>query len=58
MSAVSDRLPTFPWDKLEPYKKTAAAHPDGIVDLSVGTPVDTIAPLWRRHTNGNAGEVR
>ncbi|MDT0400538.1 MULTISPECIES: bifunctional succinyldiaminopimelate transaminase/glutamate-prephenate aminotransferase [Streptomyces] len=42
MSAVSDRLPAFPWDKLEPYKKTAAAHPDGIVDLSVGTPVDPV----------------
>ncbi len=42
MSAVSDRLPTFPWDKLEPYKRTAAAHPDGIVDLSVGTPVDPV----------------
>lgn len=42
MSAVSDRLPTFPWDRLEPYKKTAAAHPDGIVDLSVGTPVDPV----------------
>jgi succinyldiaminopimelate transaminase len=42
VSAVSDRLPTFPWDKLEPYKKTAAAHPDGIVDLSVGTPVDPV----------------
>ena len=22
MSAVSDRLPAFPWDKLEPYKAT------------------------------------
>ncbi|WP_338896249.1 bifunctional succinyldiaminopimelate transaminase/glutamate-prephenate aminotransferase [Streptomyces sp. TG1A-60] len=42
MSAVSDRLPTFPWDKLEPYKATAAAHPGGIVDLSVGTPVDPV----------------
>ncbi|MYX95396.1 succinyldiaminopimelate transaminase [Streptomyces sp. SID486] len=42
MSAVSDRLPAFPWDRLEPYKKTAAAHPDGIVDLSVGTPVDPV----------------
>jgi succinyldiaminopimelate transaminase len=42
VSAVSDRLPTFPWDKLEPYKKTAAAHPGGIVDLSVGTPVDPV----------------
>ncbi|WP_081239910.1 bifunctional succinyldiaminopimelate transaminase/glutamate-prephenate aminotransferase [Streptomyces viridosporus] len=42
MSAVSDRLPAFPWDKLAPYKKTAAAHPGGIVDLSVGTPVDPV----------------
>ncbi|MBT2398143.1 bifunctional succinyldiaminopimelate transaminase/glutamate-prephenate aminotransferase [Streptomyces sp. ISL-100] len=45
MSAVTDRLPTFPWDKLEPYKATAAAHPDGIVDLSVGTPVDPVPAL-------------
>ncbi|MDT0423724.1 MULTISPECIES: succinyldiaminopimelate transaminase [Streptomyces] len=35
-------LPGFPWDKLEPYKKTATAHPEGIVDLSVGTPVDPV----------------
>ncbi|MEU3412592.1 MULTISPECIES: bifunctional succinyldiaminopimelate transaminase/glutamate-prephenate aminotransferase [unclassified Streptomyces] len=48
MSAVSDRLPVFPWDKLEPYKKTAAAHPDGIVDLSVGTPVDPVPELIRK----------
>ncbi|MCN9242979.1 bifunctional succinyldiaminopimelate transaminase/glutamate-prephenate aminotransferase [Streptomyces sp. RY43-2] len=39
---MRDRLPAFPWDKLEPYKKTAAAHPGGIVDLSVGTPVDPV----------------
>ncbi|MFF9895361.1 bifunctional succinyldiaminopimelate transaminase/glutamate-prephenate aminotransferase [Streptomyces longispororuber] len=36
------RLPDFPWDRLAPYKATAAAHPDGIVDLSVGTPVDPV----------------
>ncbi|MFC9811929.1 succinyldiaminopimelate transaminase [Streptomyces virginiae] len=48
MAAVSDRLPAFPWDKLEPYKKTAAAHPDGIVDLSVGTPVDPVPELIRQ----------
>ncbi|MFF1302651.1 bifunctional succinyldiaminopimelate transaminase/glutamate-prephenate aminotransferase [Streptomyces sp. NPDC058307] len=48
MSAVSDRLPTFPWDKLEPYKKTAAAHPGGIVDLSVGTPVDPVPDLVQK----------
>ncbi|MCX4643386.1 bifunctional succinyldiaminopimelate transaminase/glutamate-prephenate aminotransferase [Streptomyces sp. NPDC058293] len=48
MSAVSDRLPTFPWDKLEPYKKTAAAHEGGIVDLSVGTPVDPVPELIQK----------
>ncbi|MEU8772709.1 succinyldiaminopimelate transaminase [Streptomyces sp. NPDC048606] len=48
MAAVSDRLPAFPWDKLEPYKATAAAHADGIVDLSVGTPVDPVPALVRR----------
>ncbi|MGA4839789.1 bifunctional succinyldiaminopimelate transaminase/glutamate-prephenate aminotransferase [Streptomyces sp. G45] len=48
MSVVSDRLPTFPWDKLEPYKATAAAHPDGIVDLSVGTPVDPVPEVIQK----------
>ncbi|UFQ17864.1 MULTISPECIES: bifunctional succinyldiaminopimelate transaminase/glutamate-prephenate aminotransferase [Streptomyces] len=48
MSAVSDRLPAFPWDKLEPYKATAAAHPGGIVDLSVGTPVDPVPELIQK----------
>ncbi|BCM69275.1 putative aspartate aminotransferase [Streptomyces sp. EAS-AB2608] len=48
VSAVSERLPTFPWDKLEPYKKTALAHPDGIVDLSVGTPVDPVPELVQK----------
>nr|WP_133259940.1 succinyldiaminopimelate transaminase [Streptacidiphilus pinicola] len=38
-------LPPFPWDRLEPYKAIAAAHPDGIVDLSVGTPVDSVPQL-------------
>jgi succinyldiaminopimelate transaminase len=46
--AVSARLPVFPWDRLEPYKATAAAHPDGIVDLSVGTPVDPVPALVQR----------
>ena len=46
--AVSDRLPVFPWDRLEPYKATAAAHPDGLVDLSVGTPVDPVPALVRQ----------
>ncbi|NYE35317.1 succinyldiaminopimelate transaminase [Nocardioides cavernae] len=37
---VSHRLPDFPWDKLTAYAATARSHADGIVDLSVGTPVD------------------
>ncbi|MDP2014967.1 MAG: succinyldiaminopimelate transaminase [Actinomycetota bacterium] len=34
------KLPDFPWDLLAPYSRQAATHPLGIVDLSVGTPVD------------------
>ncbi|MFC8719700.1 succinyldiaminopimelate transaminase [Kitasatospora sp. NPDC057198] len=45
---VSDRLPVFPWDKLEPYKRTALAHPDGLCDFSVGTPVDPVPELVQR----------
>ncbi|MEC4018451.1 succinyldiaminopimelate transaminase [Streptomyces sp. H27-D2] len=53
-SAVSARLPVFPWDRLEPYKTAAAAHPDGIVDLSVGTPVDPVPELIQRALTGAA----
>ena len=42
------QLPEFPWDLLAPYKARAAAHPDGIVDLSVGTPVDPTPEVVRR----------
>lgn len=34
------RLPDFPWDRLATAKARAALHPGGIVDLSIGTPVD------------------
>jgi succinyldiaminopimelate transaminase len=44
---VSDSLPDFPWDLLEPAKALASAHPDGLVDLSMGTPVDPVPPLVR-----------
>ncbi len=37
---LADRLPDFPWDSLAPAKQRAAQHPGGLVDLSVGTPVD------------------
>ncbi|QKV92729.1 succinyldiaminopimelate transaminase [Streptomyces sp. NA02950] len=54
MPPVSARLPVFPWDRLEPYKATAAAHPDGIVDLSVGTPVDPVPESVQRALAGAA----
>ncbi|KRB74953.1 succinyldiaminopimelate transaminase [Nocardioides sp. Root190] len=48
MSApVSGRLPDFPWDKLTQYAATARAHADGIVDLSIGTPVDPTPEVAR-----------
>jgi succinyldiaminopimelate transaminase len=38
--SVSGRLPDFPWDRLVAHAERARAHEDGIVDLSIGTPVD------------------
>nr|WP_223875398.1 succinyldiaminopimelate transaminase [Nanchangia anserum] len=40
-------LPTFPWDTLVPARKRAAEHPDGVVDLSIGTPVDPVPEIAR-----------
>ena len=40
-------LPDFPWDTLTPFAERARAHPDGLVDLSVGTPVDPTPALVR-----------
>ncbi|EOM76126.1 succinyldiaminopimelate transaminase [Rhodococcus rhodnii] len=42
---VASSLPDFPWDSLADVKASARSHPDGIVDLSVGTPVDAVAPV-------------
>ena len=35
-------LPDFPWDSLAADRALAEAHAGGIVDLSVGTPVDPV----------------
>jgi len=40
-------LPVFPWDTLTDAAAAARSHPEGIVDLSVGTPVDPVAPVIR-----------
>lgn len=41
----SRALPDFPWDALQEHAKRARAHPDGVVDLSVGSPVDPVPTL-------------
>lgn len=45
LGRLSARLPAFPWDTLTEAKARAAAHPGGIVDLSIGTPVDSAPPV-------------
>jgi len=44
---LSSRFPDFPWDTLADAKQRAHAHPDGIVDLSIGTPVDPTPSVAR-----------
>ncbi len=41
------QLPDFPWDSLAPFATQAREHPDGIVDLSVGSPVDPTPDVVR-----------
>lgn len=40
MARTPLELPDFPWDSLVPYAERARSHPDGFIDLSVGSPVD------------------
>ncbi|CAB4896036.1 MAG: succinyldiaminopimelate transaminase [Actinobacteria bacterium] len=41
-------LPDYPWDALAPYAARAAQHPDGLIDLSIGSPVDPTPEVIRR----------
>jgi succinyldiaminopimelate transaminase len=43
--SLAGQLPDFPWDLLTSHAQKARAHPGGIVDLSVGTPVDPTPAL-------------
>lgn len=47
MTAVSGRLPDFPWDTIAAARRRAGEHSDGIVDLSIGTPVDPAPKIAR-----------
>ena len=35
-----DRLPEYPWEQLKPFAQKARQHSGGMVDLSIGSPVD------------------
>jgi succinyldiaminopimelate transaminase len=48
MGLVTGGLPDFPWDTLADVAARARAHPRGIVDLSVGTPVDPTPDVVRQ----------
>jgi succinyldiaminopimelate transaminase len=50
------RLPDFPWDTIADAAARATAHPDGIVDLSVGTPVDPVPAPVRAALAGPAAD--
>ena len=39
-TTLAAELPDFPWDTIAAVKAIAQEHPGGIVDLSIGTPVD------------------
>ncbi len=41
------QLPDWPWDALESYASRARNHPDGVIDLSVGSPVDPTPSIIR-----------
>jgi succinyldiaminopimelate transaminase len=51
-------LADYPWDAVAPYAEKARRHPDGIVDLSVGSPVDAtpavVADALRAATDAHA----
>ncbi len=46
--SLARSLPDFPWDTLAGARQRAMDHPDGVVDLSVGTPVDPTPDLARK----------
>ncbi|WP_425836559.1 succinyldiaminopimelate transaminase [Microbacterium sp. PA5] len=51
-------LDDYPWDAVAPFAATARTHPEGIVDLSIGSPVDptpdVVATALRTATDAHA----
>jgi succinyldiaminopimelate transaminase len=46
-ATLAARLPAFTWDRIAPLGEKARLHPDGVVDLSIGTPVDPVPSVIR-----------
>jgi succinyldiaminopimelate transaminase len=44
---LAARLPVFTWDRIAPLREKANLHPNGPVDLSMGTPVDPVPDVIR-----------
>jgi len=51
-------LADYPWDAVAPYAERARSHPGGLVDLSIGSPVDAtpavVADALRAATDAHA----
>ena len=47
MPTQRGELPDYPWDTMAPYVEQAKAHPGGMLDLSVGSPVDPTPEIVR-----------
>jgi succinyldiaminopimelate transaminase len=48
-ATTADRLlPEFPWNRLAPLWESARRHPGGVIDLSIGAPVDPTPDVIRQ----------
>ncbi|WP_111720221.1 succinyldiaminopimelate transaminase [Homoserinimonas sp. OAct 916] len=47
-ATLSNKLfPEFPWSHLAPLRKVAGSHPDGVVNMAIGAPVDPTPAIIR-----------
>lgn len=51
---LAERLADFPWDQISSFRERASAHPGGLVNLSMGTPVDPTPDVIRAALSAEA----